>query len=147
MPSNSILWFEENQDFAIPISGFNPDYVNLNIQDTGIAGKDQQLVIKDKKTVKKIIVDEIKENDILNHNSLGELKVTKIEVCESIKAVFYCRMRKNGIDGNKDDDELILVRDDMEQCFINNASEVNILVKIHTHQFSYTISTSIPITS
>ncbi len=123
---------------------YNPELVALNMQDAGPAKKESPPDIKDKKTFKKIIIDEINEGDIVNHLAFGEMKVGKIEIQDKMKVLFSCKFRKNGVE---DGDELLLVRDDMDQCFMSNSLEVNIIAKIHNYSLSNQIQTQMPVTS
>jgi hypothetical protein len=81
------------------------------MEDAGPAKKESPPDIKDKKTFKKMNLDDINEGDVVNHMTFGELKVAKIEVQDKVKILFSCKLRKNGVD---DEDELLLVRDDMD---------------------------------
>lgn len=50
------------------------------MEDAGPAKKESPPDIKNKKTFGKLILDDIKEGDIVNHMAFGELKVEKIEL-------------------------------------------------------------------
>mmetsp|Transcript_955 Transcript_955/g.587 ORF Transcript_955/g.587 Transcript_955/m.587 type:complete len:204 (+) Transcript_955:282-893(+) len=58
-----------------------------------------------------------------------------------MKALFTCYLRRNG---QNEGEDLLLVRDQMEDCYIFSAKEVTVLAKIHTPNFSNVIESKIP---
>jgi len=78
------------------LKNFNPDLILHNIEDQGPQPKDHKHIVKEKKTMKKISVDDIKEKDVLINKDFGEIMINTIESQEGMKALFMCFLRRNG---------------------------------------------------
>ena len=76
---SSLTWLEEDQSSAVLLRGYNPDAALHGIEDTGIDKKETPHVTKEKKTMKKVGVDDIQKNDILTHSNFGEIKIVGVE--------------------------------------------------------------------